>query len=324
MTACKTNQIATVKINGKFGCIDRRGNIIIQPTWDWILNVSMPNQLMVVKDSLYGFINQKGKIIIKPQYLDANPFSEGLAAISNGKKYGFINLGGDTVIPFLYDEIFDGFNNGLCDVTIGDSSGYIDKTGKVIIPIKYRICYPFMSAYAQVHTFKGEVLLVDKRGNTFDYDSISAKHRLWPPRESYPGSFSTSKGQGRISSKGDTVVPPIYKVTGNLINGMYIVQDKSGKWGAYNDKGKLVIQPKFDAMWHFYEGFSNFRINDKWGFVDRSGKIVIDPKFEFAGEFKNGIAYVEYEGKAGFINKKGEFVIQPSFQPNKLNSYFEW
>ena len=322
LTACKTNQLAIVKINGKFGCIDRKGKIVIQPTWDWILQGDKNKQILVERDSLYGYIDSRGNVIIKPQYKEGNLFSEGLAAVSNGKKYGFINPKGDTVIPFLYDDVFDGFNNGLSDVTIGDSSGYIDKTGKVVIPIKYETCYPFMSAYAQVETFNGDELLVDKKGKTYDEDDVSAKFRLWVPREVYPGSFTTSTGQGRMNEKGDTIVPPIYKVTGNLSDHMYIVQDKSGKWGAYNDKGALKVQCKFDNIWHFYEGLANFKLNDKWGYVDKQGKIVIEPTFEYASQFANGLAYAEINGKAGFINKKGVFVIAPTFD-TKADSRFQ-
>jgi len=319
-TGCKTQQLAVIKLNDKFGCIDRKGDIVIQPTWDYILQGDENKQLLVEKDSLYGFIDSKGQIIIKPQYQDADLFSEGLTAVSNGKKYGFINLKGDTVIPFLYDETFMGFNNGLSHVILNGSCGYIDKHGKIVVPLKYKTCYPFMSAFSQVETFDGDEFLIDKKGKTFD--EVSEKHRLWVPRESYPGSFTTSTGQGRKNSKGDTIVPPIYKVTGNLSDNMYIVQDKSGKWGAYNDKGKLVLQPKFDEMWHFYEGLSNFKINDKWGFVDKKGNIVIEPKFEYASQFTNGLAYAEINGKSGFINKKGTFVIEPKFEINK-GSRFE-
>lgn len=322
MTACKSQQLAIIKLNDKFGCIDRQGNIVIQPTWDYILQGDKNKQLLVEKDSLYGFIDSKGQTIIKPQYQDAELFSDGLAAVSNGKKYGFINLKGDTVIPFLYDETFMGFNNGLSNVTLNDSCGYIDKQGKIVVPLKYETCYPFMSDYAQVETFDGDEFLIDKKGKAYDEDDVNEKHRLWVPREVYPGSFTTPTGQGRKNDKGDTIVPPIFKVTGNLSDNMYIVQDKNNKWGAFNDKGLLIVECKFDEIWHFNEGLANFKLNGKWGFVDKKGKIIIEPTFEYASQFTNGLAYAEINGKSGFINKKGTFVIEPKFEINK-GSRFE-
>jgi hypothetical protein len=322
LTACKTQHLAVIKLNDKFGCIDRKGNIVIQPTWDYILQGDKNKQLLVEKDSLYGFIDSKGKIIIRPQYQDAVLFSDGLAAVSNGKKYGFVNLKGDTVIPFLYDETIMGFNNVLSDVTLNDSCGYINKQGKIVVAFIYETCYPFMSNYAQVETFDGDEFLIDKKGKKYDEDDVNEKHRLWVPREVYPGSFTTSTGQGRINIKGDTIVPPIFKVTGNLSDRMYIVQDKSNKWGAYNDKGQFTVKCKFDEIWHFSEGLANFNLNGKWGFVDKKGQIIIEPIFEYASQFTNGLAYAEINGKSGFINKKGTFVIKPKFEINK-GSRFE-
>ena len=323
LTACKTQQLAVVKLNDKFGCIDKKGNMVIQPLWDWILQGDKNKPILVEKDSLFGFLNNKGRIIIAPQYKEGELFSEGLAAVSNGEKYGFINVIGDTVIPFIYDDTFMGFNNQLSDVTINDSCGYINKKGEIIIPLIYETCYPFMSEYAQVETFDGESLLIDKNGITYDYDEVSEKKRLWVPRDIYPGSFTTSTGRGRMNAKGDTIIPPIYKVTGNLFDHMHIVQDKNDKWGAYNDKGKLTVVPQFESIWHFNEGVANFKLKGKWGYVNRKGEIVIDPIFDYAGQFRNGVAYVEYEGKAGFINNKGKFIIEPRFQLNEWRNNFK-
>ena len=321
--SCKTEKFAIVKLNDKCGTINKKGEFVIEPIWDWIFKSNKSELYLVRKDSLYGYIDISGKVIIKPQYIRAQPFSEGLAAVSNGKKYGFINSRGDTIIPFIYDETFMGFNNGLSDVTLCDSCGFINKKGKIVIPLIYKTCYPFMSKYAQVQTFDMDYLVTDKKGKTYNEDEINDKYRLWVPRNRYPGSFSTSTGRGRINIKGDTIVPPLYLVTGNLSDRMYIVQDKNKKWGAYNDKGQLVVIPQFDDIWHFHEGVANFKLNDKWGYVNKIGQIVIEPIFDYARQFTNGIAYVELDGKVGFINKKGEFIIKPIFQVYRLGGDFE-
>ena len=312
-----------MKLNDKLGTINKKGEFVIEPIWDWIFQSNRSELYLVEKDSLYGYIDRYGKIIIKPQYSDAEPFSEGLAAVSNGKKLGFINKKGKAIIPFIYDETFLGFNNGLSDITLCDSCGFINKKGKIVVPLIYETCYPFMSKYAQVETFERDYLVTDKKGKTYDEDEISDKYRLWVPKNRCPGSFSTSTGQGRVDKKGDTIVPPQYLVTGNISDRMYIVQDKSKKWGAYSNKGKLVIAPQFDYLWHFYEGVAIFMLNDKYGYVNKIGQIIIDPIFDYAKQFNNGIAYVELDEKVGFINKKGEFIIKPIFQIYRLGGDFE-
>ena len=45
---------------------------------------------------LYGCQTTQGKIIISPQFEDAKPFSEGLAAVYNGQRWGYVNSKGST------------------------------------------------------------------------------------------------------------------------------------------------------------------------------------------------------------------------------------
>lgn len=323
LLACKPERLSVIKMNGKQGCINKKGYIVIPATWDYISSPSPRDRLIPVeKDSLYGYVTRKGKIAIPLRYSYANDFQEGLAAVMIGKKYGFINTKGQTVIPFLYDDIFDGFSNGLCDFQIKDSCGYINHKGEVVIPAHYRICYPFMSRYAQVMTFDYESMLIDKTGNTYTYDEIDESYRLWRPRNSYPGSFEDSTGRGRKNDAGKIVVPPIYRVTGNLRDGMYVVQAKNGKWGAYNERGEMVISPRFQNIDHFSDGKAAFELDGKWGYVNKQGKIVVSPRFDKAYSFRRGLAYIEIDGKAGFIDRKGRIKIKPTFEPCNFSGFW--
>jgi len=313
--------MAVIKQNEKYGLINSKGEIVVKPVWDYILGKS-EGIYPVEIDSVWGYIDRKGKVIIEPQYWDADFFDEGFACVGSTKeKYGFINTKGDTVIDFIYDESFGSFSKGLADVTVNDSCGYINKNGKVIIPLIYETCYPFLSDLAVVWTFEGEQVLINKKGETFEYKEEKYKDKKLWSLNTYPGAFKTENGRGRLNAKGDTIIPPKYLSTGNLSNKMYIVQDKNEKWGAYNEKGELVIKPQFDNLWHFYDGVANFSLNKKWGFVNKKGKIMIDPKFDYASQSNNGLAYVELNGKAGFINKKGEIVIPIIYEPYRMTRF---
>jgi hypothetical protein len=313
--------MAVIKQNGKYGLINSNGEVIVKPQWDYILGES-EDIYPVEIDSLWGYIDRKGKVIIKPKYWDADFFDEGFACVGNVKeKYGFINTKGDTVIDFLYDESFGSFSKGLADVTLNDSCGYIDKNGRVIIPLIYETCYPFLSDLAVVWTFEGEQVLVNEKGETFEYKEEKYKDKKLWSLNTYPGAFNTDNGRGRLNAKGDTIIPPEYLSTGNLSDKMHIVQDKKEKWGAFNDKGALVIKPQFDNLWHFHEEVANFSLNEKWGFVNKKGEIVIEPKFDYASQFNNGFAYVELNGKAGFINKKGEISIPIIYEPYRSTRF---
>ena len=61
---------------------------------------------------------------------EAADFSEGLAAVKVGKKYGFIDETGKEIVPCNFDfaDSFD--KEGKALVKIKDRFFYIDKTGK--------------------------------------------------------------------------------------------------------------------------------------------------------------------------------------------------
>jgi hypothetical protein len=84
-----------------------------------------------------GFIDSKGKWVIEPQFDDARPFSDGLAAAQVGVaidgKWGFIDRTGKFVIDPKFDEVGD-FSEGLAWVKTNNSVGFIDKQGQVVIP----------------------------------------------------------------------------------------------------------------------------------------------------------------------------------------------
>ncbi|MBU3187647.1 WG repeat-containing protein, partial [Clostridium estertheticum] len=76
----------------------------------------------------WGFINKTGEIVIKPQFDFACNFSEGLAAIKVEGKSGFINKNGKIVIKPQFDNIYDdvsSFHEGLAMVNIGGKWGFI-------------------------------------------------------------------------------------------------------------------------------------------------------------------------------------------------------
>jgi len=81
----------------------------------------------------WGYIDKKGKIVIDPQFDSTGIFSEGLATVKIGNKWGYINKKGKIVINPQFD-FARSFSEGLATVEIGDRWGYINKKGKIIWP----------------------------------------------------------------------------------------------------------------------------------------------------------------------------------------------
>lgn len=111
----------------------------------------------IEKDGKYGYIDQTGKIIIKPQFEYARDFSEGLARASIGDgdtyKNGDIDKTGKFVIgPWTGGA--SGFSDGLARASFGDwrtaKTGYIDKTGKIVIEPQFEDAGNFHNGLARI------------------------------------------------------------------------------------------------------------------------------------------------------------------------------
>lgn len=63
------------------------------------------NSLAAVKiNGKWGYIDKDGNQIIKPQFDDARSFSNGLAAIMKNGYWGYSNIAGDIVIDTIFQD----------------------------------------------------------------------------------------------------------------------------------------------------------------------------------------------------------------------------
>lgn len=85
----------------------------------------------------WGFINQQGKVIIKPVFKNVGTFSYGLAPARLQGRYGYIDRKGKYKIPPIYDS-GTSFVNGLAFVHIDGKKFLIDTTGAILFQHDYK------------------------------------------------------------------------------------------------------------------------------------------------------------------------------------------
>ena len=68
--------LAAVRINGKWGFIDKTGKIVVKPQYDRVENFYEGVAAVEIKNK-WGFIDKTGKIVIEPQYDGVGDFHEG-------------------------------------------------------------------------------------------------------------------------------------------------------------------------------------------------------------------------------------------------------
>jgi hypothetical protein len=238
----------------------------------------------------YGYIDKKGKWVIKPTFQWVSRFSEGLAAVKgwhdvlDAQKTGFIDKSGTMVIPPLFRFAFD-FHEGLAVASIDNKKhGFIDKTGRFVIE----------PVYGSAGSFSEGLAAVGKDGKT-----------------------------GYINRKGKIVITPQFNSANVFSNGIAIVgiKDSSGKnrYGFINKKGTWVIAAQFEDLTRFSDGMAAFRQTvagkQLWGFIDKKGTMVIPAQFSQVGGFSEGLACFKdsNSGLWGYIDKERKIAIPPRF-----------
>lgn len=303
-----SNGVAWVKIDGKWGLIDKSGKEVVKPKYDEAGNFS--EDLAWVKlNEKYGFIDNSGKEVIKPKYDGAGNFSEGLAGVKIDGKWGFIDKIGKEVVKPKYDW-GESFRAGLAKVKLDGKWGFIDKTGKEVVKPKYDRADSFSEGLASVK-LDGKYGFIDKSGK-----------EVVKPKYDRAGDFSEGRAwvkldwdYGYIDKTGKEVVKLKYEDASNFCNGLAKVGAGGGScckvYGFIDKSGKEVIKPKYDSCGslEFSDGLAIVKLNGKCGFVDESGKEVIEPKYDEAGRFCDGLAKVKIGDDYGFIDKTGNFAF---------------
>ena len=84
------------------------------------------------KGGRWGYLDQKGEIIINPTYEIAHTFSEGKAAVKQNGKWGFINTKGDIIVPCEYDKFESAYSKGYGKLIKNNKVFIFDENGKAV------------------------------------------------------------------------------------------------------------------------------------------------------------------------------------------------
>ena len=159
--------LARVGKNGKYGFINEKGKVVVPIQYVAASNFNYGFAVLKTADNKTFFIDKTGKQFYANMYQDAKSFSEGLAAVQDQYfKYGFINPKGELVIPNEY-SVVSWFNEGIA--AVGKSEGgktwyaYITKDGDMITDFEFEDAKDFQSGVGRVKK-DGKFALIDKFG----------------------------------------------------------------------------------------------------------------------------------------------------------------
>ena len=120
-----------VEKDKKIGIYNKEGKMIFPCILDKIF--ASQGLIWISSNDKHGLMAVDGTILLYPQYdYDFINFHEGLACVVRDKKYGYIDLSYQEVIPCQFDES-GMFSDGLAWFRQGNRWGYIDHNGNIVL-----------------------------------------------------------------------------------------------------------------------------------------------------------------------------------------------
>lgn len=255
---------AIVMKGTKLGVINCDGYLIIDAIYEdfAVFNV---NKVWAKKDGLWGLINEKGGVIIKPSFNDLKKIGPqyDYVWVKKGDLWGIFS---EKSLNFVAKPIFKAYtivSEAVSLVQFNDSLGVIEnESGAYLIPPKITNVEKISNKNFAIQ-INGKWGLLDegaKQITLIEYDSIALR------------------------------TPSV------------VLVKKDGKYGLLNVHGKVILPIIYDKIKDFNEGQAPILLNGKWGSVHQSGKIITSPTYQELRRYKKTLAIAKLDQKFGLID----------------------
>lgn len=137
-----------------------RNTIQIKGTLYHIENDQKNKETQLGEGIRYG---QSCIITSTKNYSQINALKNGCAAARNNhNKWGYLNLEGDVIVPFIYDFVYGMREDGTSVVVLGNKYGIVSNSNTIILPVEYSFSGPNNSAVSPI--FTNGLTLVERDG----------------------------------------------------------------------------------------------------------------------------------------------------------------
>ena len=261
----------------------------------------------------YGFIDDKGKIVIPAVYEKAGDFSSGVTWVKSpgADNFHMIDKSNKRISAKTYKKVGH-IIEGMSAVYENDRMGFVDSTGKEVIPCKYTgspafseglVCLCPYDATAEAYGY------LDKKGET-----------VIPFKFKQAGFTNFQNGECRVSvngviclinKKGEIVfTPKLAKNMDDFEYGLSLAYTKPNRtgFGYFNRSNQWVIEPVYTSASVFKGGYATVKLNDKEGVIDTTGKEVIPVIYDniYANAAEDGYFAAEKSDAVFYFNKDGK------------------
>jgi hypothetical protein len=260
---------------------------------------------------LWGYSDLFGQWVINPIYSKVSPYVENMAVVQKGSKFGVIDCEGNVILHIEYERLTN-FRNGKIWVRKNGLWSLLNSKGQVLVQPEYLEINPIAMT---------------------ELAWVKSKQNLW-------GLFNEERGTficrpqfkvAQIMSENATLVQivDLYGVI-NHVNCNYllplniskvkkvaphiIIYQAFGKWGIFNEQGKIAANAIYDTISVKYNDILMFKKDGFYGLIALNGKELTKAQFEEIADLSDGFFRVKQKGKFGYSSKLGKVYIKPMYE----------
>lgn len=265
--------LAGVRIEGKYGYIDRTGKVVIEPKFDLVGPFRNGHAEALVGEYV-GVIDRSGSFILPPEYARAIPFGKTAVLVQPGAWKSRVRTGSERLETDLL--ILDERPFALLDLatrTTLEKGLHIEK-------------FDFETFVWARRSPKSEFGLLAPAGTWKIQPTYSQVGSLWNKRASVCRSDDKGRGSARSSDlcsaldeNGEQTLPMVPYRIGMYRNGLYSVMGPNKKMGLLNEAGDLIGGRLFEMLKFDEPGpVVAVRENGVWVGMTRDGQMVENPE----------------------------------------------
>ena len=255
-----------VRHMGKYGLMDRSGEMVIEAKYDLLETLENPNFIKASNDDLFGVIDVNGNVRVPLEYDYVGRMCEDIIIVKKDGLYGCFDIQGKLVVPMEYEEIRE-YAGGMARVRFIGKFGFIDKNGVFVVA-------PFSD---EVENFKEDACLVTMNNKV-----------------------------GLVNLKGDWIAAPMYEDGGSFSGGYaYLAQagkygyvDKAGEF-------VIPMKYSGAKDFHPVYGLASVSENGQWGVIDVRGNYVVPAQFDDVSVTADGYICAQKDGRYGVFSSSG-------------------
>ena len=295
----------TIFENNKWGVIDSKANVIIEPTYSEMIIIpdNTKDVFVCTYDVDYENNTYKSKIVDKDNkqiYLDYDKveviynkdksnnlwYEKNVLKVQKNGKYGLINYEGKNILPCEYDSIYAVEGVTSVFVTIKDAKqGLCDNVGNIIIENEFADIKPLTTKYENGFIVKNS----EGKYGVIKYNTVQVFETKFDDIKSiYANSMYVVKieDKWKVINEDEEIILDNEFTDIKFINSDNIIYVKDGKYGVVNTKGEEKLPAEFEELKYAFVNTFIAKKDGKFGIINGANE-------EKVAFIYNNINYVE-------------------------------